>query len=87
MIFVKKASICVKSTSFSQPVPQIIFSKILALLKPIKAIDSDSSMLVLSRDRFSSVEANFQGPDEKCWLLDYNQIDAKVNNFRSFSKD
>ena len=66
LIFVKKVSICVKSTSLSQPVPQIIFSKILALLKPIKAIDSDSSMLVLSRDRFPSVEATFQGPDEKC---------------------
>ena len=87
LIFVNKLSICVKSTGFSQPVLQIIFSKILALLKPIKAIDSDSSMLVLSRERFPSVEATFQGPDEKYWLSEYNQIGAKVNNFESFSKD
>ena len=66
LIFVKKVSICVKSTGFSQPVPQIIFSKVLELLKPIKAIGSDSSTLVLSRVRFPSVEATFQGPDEKC---------------------
>ena len=65
LIFVKKVSICIKSTGFSQPVPQIILSKILAPLKPIKAIDSDSSMLALSRDRFPSVKATFQGPDGK----------------------
>ena len=65
LIFVNKVSICVKSTSFSQLGPQIIFSKILELLKPIKAIDSDSSMLVLSRDRFPSVEATFHDPYEK----------------------
>ena len=87
LILVDKVSICVKSIGFSQPVPQFFFKKILALLKPMKAIDSDSSLLVLSRDRFPSVEATFQGPDEKYWLLEYKQIDAKVQNLESFSKD
>ena len=47
----------------------------------MKAIDSDSSLLVLSRDRFPLVEATFQGPDEKYWLLECKQIDAQVENF------
>ena len=64
-LFDAKVSICVKSIGFSQPVPQVLFKKNLALLTPMKAIDSDSSLLVLSRYRFPSVEATFQGPDEK----------------------
>ena len=81
LIFVDKVSICFKSIGFSQPVPQVFLKKNLALLTPMKAIDSDSSLLVLSRDRFPSVEATFQGPDEKYWLLEYKQIDAQVENF------
>ena len=65
LLFDAKVSICVKSIGFSQPVLQIFLKKNLKLLTPMKAIDSDSSLLVLSRDRFPSVEATFQGPDEK----------------------
>ena len=84
LIFIAKCQSASKSTVFPQPVPQIFFKKIVALLNPMKAIDSDSSLLVLSRDRFPSVDATFQGPDEKYWLLDYKQIDAQVKNFQSF---
>ena len=81
LLFDAIGAICVKSIGFSQPVPQIFFKKNLKLLTPMKGIDSDSSLLVLSRDRFPSVEATIQGPDEKYWLLEYKQIDAQVENF------
>ena len=81
LLFDGKVSNCVKSIGLSQPVSQIFFKNNLALLTPMKAMDSESSLLVLSWDRFPSVEASFQGPDEKYWLLEYKQIDAQVENF------
>ena len=42
----KKLQSATKVIGFSQPVPQVFFKKLVKLLKPMKAIDSDMSLLV-----------------------------------------